>query len=222
MKKKIVISLVFILFLLLAELTVLASQELTLKALTDKETYSVGDKITFTVDWNEGMQAAGFTLEYDESKLKLESAEINDTFYNSDTEGLIKVNWASMEEVDYSKMTFVFKAISEGTATISITEAKAFADENLVSPSSYNINTFGTKQITIKAVEPTDDEEINKEPDKEPEKKPLDKENVMKDETTSKEKLPQTGMNTFVIFTTILIFVFGVVGFIKYKGLSEI
>ena len=218
MKKKKIITLLFTLFLLSIGLKVWASEELTLKALTDKETYSVDDKITFTVDWDKGMQAAGFTLEYDESKLKLESAEINDTFYNSDTEGLIKVNWASMEEVDYTKMTFVFKAIAQGTATISITEAKAFADENLISPSSYNINAFGTKQISINAVEPTDDKELEKEPDE----KPLDKDNVIKDETTSKEKLPQTGMNTFVIFTTIIIFAFGAVGFIKYKGLSEI
>ena len=222
MKNKTIITLVFILFLLLTELTVLASEELTLKALTDKETYLVDDKITFTVDWDKGMQAAGFTLEYDESKLKLESAEIKDTFYNSDTEGLIKVNWASMEEVDYTKMTFVFKATSEGTTTISITEAKAFADENLVSPSSYNINTFGTKQITINAADPTDDKETNNEPDKELDEKPLDKENVIKDETTSKEELPQTGMKTFVIFTITLIFAIGVVVFIKYRELSEI
>lgn len=152
MKKKILkTGVIAILIILLAQLTVFAAiDKLTLKTLTDKDAYTVGEKVTVTVDWTQGMQAAVFKVKYDASKLTFNSSNIAPSYYNTETAGIVSVNWASLEEIDFTKMTFEFTTKAAGKTTISV-EEPSFANGNLERPSSYDTTTAGAKEITINA-----------------------------------------------------------------------
>lgn len=151
MKKKIfktgVIAMVII---LLAQLTAFAAWTVSFKTLTDKDSYTIGDKVTVTVDWTDKAQAAGFDIKYDAEKLTFESANIASSNYNSGTSGVLSVNWASLDEIDFTKMEFVFQAKTAGKTTISVENGRGFGTGDLVSADDYNYAS-GSKEITINA-----------------------------------------------------------------------
>lgn len=151
MKKSVGKILILTMLLVLCTQIKLFAAQLTLVTRSDKDFYNLEENVIVTVDWAEAMQAASFTLKYDSTKLKFESANISDTYYNTETEGLVKVNWASMEEVDYTQMIFTFKAIGGGETQISVENPHSFANKDLVSPESIDCVTSGTKTITITA-----------------------------------------------------------------------
>lgn len=202
---------------------------LTLKVTTDKATYEMDDKVTVTVDWTEKMQAACYTIKYDAEKIQFESSNITDTFYNSEKLGEISINWASLEEIDFTNMTFTFKAIKAGEASVSIKEVQAFADSNLVKPTNYDISTSGTKTIMIEAKEGS---ELNPEEPSEPEGPGDNQITNNEDKNSEKQEdnslatnpLPQAGIKT-TIFIIIIIIVMGmlsVIFFIKNRKFSNI
>ena len=107
MRKNILkISIVAIIFILLIQITSFATN-LTIQTTTNGNVYSVGATVTTTIDWTEGMQAAGFTLEYNSTKLEFVEASIGENFYNISEPILnnetgeyvrsITVSWASFE-----------------------------------------------------------------------------------------------------------------------------
>ena len=214
LKKRINIIIVFtLIILLLIKFNVFAVEVLILKTLTDKETYSVNDVVTVTIDWKNGMQAASYTINYDSDKLEFKSANIAESFYNSTKAGELKINWASMNEEDFTKMTFEFITIKKGNANISVSNVEAFADGNIVSPDKYDFSTYGKKEINIKEeiFEENTDNENNNQGNK------TDKE----DNTIAEGVIPQTGINTAII-SFVSLSIMSIIGYVKYKKLSDI
>lgn len=196
------ILLLMLFFIATMSINVLANT-LTLKITTDETSYEIDDKIVITVDWTEKMQAASFTIKYNSDNLEFEVASIASTFYNTEKKGEIVVNWASMEEKDLTKMTFEFKAIKAGEVEISIKEVEAFADGNLVTPTSYEFTTLGNKNIIINSKD--ENQKNNKE-----------------DNTTASKIIPNTGIEKTILLVIIILFVCAVMGFAKYRRLSDI
>jgi len=234
------ILLFFILIISILQKSIFANT-LILKVATDKDEYKINDNIKVTINWDNKMQAASYKIKYDSSKLKFKSADIAESFYNSSKEGEITVNWASMNEEDFTKMTFEFTAIEKGNANIKISNVEAFADGNLVSPTNYDYNTYGDKTVIVKELKNSEASEDKEEDGN----KPSDNENVDEgeklpqtdkdkqennngngiennDNTTAEGKLPQTGLEKITILLISLLVIIGLVGFIKYKKLSDI
>ena len=148
MKNKLLKILSLVLFLVLLVHVNVQATTLTLTTATDKNNYIVGDVVTTTISWNTGMQAAGFTVEFDEEYLTFTEASIDDNYYKIGN-GKINISWASFDEIDFYNMTFKFSTIKEGNTQISVKNPYSFADGNLTSPDGYDCTTSGIKQISI-------------------------------------------------------------------------
>lgn len=105
-------------------------EKLNVNITTDKTSYNLGDKVTTTVNWDKGIQATDFEINFDSSKLKLESSSIDDDYYKLVEPGRILVSWASFEEIDIQEIEFEFSAIGDGQAEI-VVLPENFADGNL-------------------------------------------------------------------------------------------
>lgn len=231
------VSVLVLTIILLLQAGVLATiEKLTLKMLTDKDTYTVGEKVVATVNWTEEMESAGFNVKYDENKLTFVTLtdasgnKISDDFLNAESAGFISFNWFSMG-TKASKMVFTFEAKAEGKAVLKVEGASGFGYTNengeLASPNEYDTTTSGVKEITIvaKAVEeqpeeqqPADDkknESVNTNIDT------STSTTNKKDNTTASGKMPQTGAEN-IIFVIALITLVATIGFIKYRSLSDI
>lgn len=166
MKKKIFkTGVIAMAIILLAQLTVFAAWTVSFKTLTDKDSYTIGEKVTVTVDWTDKAQAAGFDVKYDAEKLTFESANIASSNYNSGTAGVLSVNWASLDEIDFTKMEFVFQAKTAGKTTISVENGRGFGTGDLVSADDYNYAS-ASKEITINA-------KVEQQPEQQPEQTPV-------------------------------------------------
>ena len=197
MKKKILkTSILLVALIMTLQLSVLAAVEkLTVGVGVAKNTVKVEDNVTVTVDWKEGMQAAVFKLKYDAEKLTFSKASIGASYYNAETEGVISVNWASLEEEDLTKMTFEFATKKEGKVEFEVTDAK-FADGELEEPEEYEC---GKVELTIeaKAIEPeTEEPKAPKEEQKEEQKEEPKEE--PKDTSKANGDLPYTGGETLI------------------------
>lgn len=228
--KKSIKILIFMLVLMISLQTRVFASTLTLIVTTDKENYKVSETINVTVDWKEKMQAASFKIGYDYEKLEFVSASINENFYNSKNAGEISINWASLEGTDLAQMKFQFKTLKEGETNIGIKEVSAFADGNLVTPTSYDISTSGTKTITVEAKDetnPNPENPENSEPPEEPDNNqvPSD-ENAnledQEDDSIAQIPLPKAGIETTMLITIIIIGMLSVVFFIKNRKFSDI
>lgn len=148
--KRSILKIVIFSFILIFSLHINSfANNITISTETTKHTYSLNENFYVTVNWVENMQASGFVLNYDATKIELVDAFLEEDFYNTDKRGKLVVNWASMDEVDFTNLPFLFKAIGVGDAEISIAEVMGFADENLVVPDNIDYKTKGTKTITI-------------------------------------------------------------------------
>ena len=143
--------------ILLVQLNIFASYNLTLETKTDATTYAVGGTVNVTVDWTEEMQAVGFILRYNSKKLSFEEAPISEDYYaisevtasgtSEDTYKDISVQWA--DGTSKTNITFKFKAIASGNATISVVNANAFSNANIQQPEQIDYTTKGSKTIKI-------------------------------------------------------------------------
>ena len=162
MKKTILrILIIAITCALLFQLNVSAGYSLTLETKTDATTYAVGGTVTTTVDWGHNLQAAGFTLRFNSTKLSFESASVNDNYYSiseptvdetsGDSYTNIIVSWTSLEEVDTTSISFQFKTLESGDTTILVSDASVdeFSNENLERPEQIDYTTKGSKTIKI-------------------------------------------------------------------------
>lgn len=165
----IILTIILVLFVQLTSFAALG--KITLNTKTDKNTYKVGDKVKVTIDWTKEVEAAGFVLKYDKSKLKFDSTSLGSNFYNADTAGKVLFNWAAFDGKALTKVYFVFTAKEEGSTEIFVEDARGFADENLDKATGY---AYKSKTIKISNV----DEDVKDEPDtndKENEIKPNNK-----------------------------------------------
>ena len=217
MKTVLKIMIIMIILSMTMSISVFAST-LTLKVTSDQSKYEVGDKVVITVDWTEKMQAASFKLKYDSDVLEFKSASIADMCYDTSTEGVISVNWTTVEEKDLTKMTFEFTALKTGSANISIKEVVEFCEGNLVRPTEYNFKTEGSVNISVN--KKSSSENNNTQNTKNIENT-VNGYNAKDNSTTNSTKLPNAGIKTLFIPITI-IGIIGVIGHIKFRRLSGI
>lgn len=162
MKRKIFkISIIAIICILLLQMNIFASNNITIETTTNGNSYAVGGTVIATVDWGVEMQAVGFTLRYNSTKLSLKETSVNDNFYNISDPILdeisgdyytdVGVNWASLDNNKKTNITFTFKTLASGNATIEVNNAEPskFANENLESPEQVDYTTKGSKTIKI-------------------------------------------------------------------------
>lgn len=230
MKNIIKAMLLFISIITIIPIVTFAST-LTLKVITDKSQYKVGDIVTATIDWKEKMQAASFVIRYDSDVLEFKSSSVEDTYYSTDTKGEILVNWFAMNDSELTNIKFEFKTLKIGNTDISIKNVDGFADGNIKSPTDYEYNSIG--KVNVVANSNNSSNEENKQNDNGSASNEKDNENAGKEtkkaystkeeesKTNANTKLPNTGVSTF-IFPILIISVFGIIGYIKYKRLSGI
>ena len=218
-QKKHIIFIILMLIFIISLRTKVFADTLTVAITSDKENYKIAETINITIDWKEKMQAASFKFEYDSNKLEFLSASINENFYNSKNAGEISVNWVSMQGEDLTQIKFQFKALKEGNANLSIKETPAFADGNLVSPTSYDISSVGTKSIVIEA-EQKATEQIDTE-NKENKNDEIKKEKSNEDASLATNVLPKTGSESTIFIIIIAIGILSVFFFIKNRKYSD-
>lgn len=177
-KQKRVLKIVIMLIVLLTPIISFATNETEEKKVifytnANNDIYNLGENVKVTVHWeshtgnltNYGdVQAIGFTLQYDASKLKFvdatfeEIAEdssvkqkpLEEDFYNAETPGTLILSKASLNDLDINSINLNFKTTAIGKAIIKLTEVDCVADGNLVSP---DIIDFTTNSLaTIKTV----------------------------------------------------------------------
>ena len=229
-QKKFIKLLIFALILIISLQARVFATTLTLTVTTDKDNYKVSETINVTVNWKENMQATSFKIGYDSDKLEFVSASINENFYNSKNAGEISINWASLEGTDLTQIKFQFKSLKEGKTDIAIKEVSAFADGNLVCPSSYDISTAGTKTIIIEAKNETNSKPATPQESKTPEEpdnsqNPNDEDKNLQnqeDNSLSPNPIPQTGIETTLLITIIIMAMLSAIFFIKNREFSDI
>lgn len=223
-QKKFFKLLIFACLLIISLQTRVFANTLTLTVKTDKDSYKVNETISVTIDWKENMQATSFKIGYDSEKLEFVSATINENFYNSKNAGEISINWVSLEGTDLTQIKFQFKALKEGEANVKIKEVSAFADGNLVSPTSYNFSSSGTKTITIKSTGETNSKPENDTASKgtSNNQKTNNKGKNQVDNSLASKPIPQTGIKATILITIIVLGILSVVLFIKNKKFSDI
>lgn len=213
-KKEFIKILIFALILIICLQSRVFSSTLTLNVTTDKDNYKVSETIDVTVDWKENMQATSFKIRYDSENLQFVSASINENFYNSKNAGEISINWASLEGTDLTQIKFHFKALKDGKTEVGIKEVSAFADSNLVSPTSYDISTAGTKTIIIEATDEAGNLEEPNDEDKNLENK--------EDNSLAPNPIPEAGIKITVLITIIIMGMLSAIFFIKNREFSDI
>ena len=154
------ISIIVVICILLINLNSFAAYNLMLETKTDGSIFAVGGTVTATIDWEQEMQAVGFKVRYNSTKLLFEGASVNENYYNisepisyetsNDTYRDISVQWADGNSK--TNMTFRFKTLEAGDANISIIEANAFSNQNLQQPEQINYTTKGSKTIKISSL----------------------------------------------------------------------
>ena len=137
-------SIIALILVLLMQITVFADTlNINIKANTAK--IKVGDKVTVTVYWDKGMQAADYILNYDSEKLEFVKTDLKDDYINN-TNGQVKTAWFSVDDKDKTKIEYTFKAKKSGTAELKTTVNGGFATGNLEMPTEY---TEGELQLNI-------------------------------------------------------------------------
>ena len=237
-RKTLKISILTIILVLFVQLTSFAALgKLILNIKTDKDTYKVGEKVTVTVDWSKEVESAGFVLKYDKDKISFSSTTLGANYYNAETAGKILFNWAAFDGKPITKVSFILEAKSEGNTTITIEEARGFADGDLEQATGYEYNnktitilkeqeniTGGSNKTEEDVNIPTTDTENKDNPTVEGTNKEEAKpSNKVEDSTTSKDdKIPQTGAETTILFLMMLVITLGITGVIGYRRLSDI
>lgn len=141
--KKISITLILLIISIFMISNVVLAYNLDLNLSTDKTDVKVGDKVTVTLTLSQGMQAADFSINYDNNLLQFENASLGKNFYSTKVPGKITCSW--FDTKDTTQFTFTFIAKSSGTARFTTT-TENFYNGNLQAASSYN---EGNLNITL-------------------------------------------------------------------------
>lgn len=140
MKKKLIFVTTLILILFS---TISLGNTLTLKLNADKKSVKKGDIVKISVNWDQNMQAADFSLTYDGKILKYLNSDVDEYCKICDNE--TQVAWFSMEDKDKTSLEFEFEAIGSGKTTVSTKINAGFADGNLNQPTDYNTDSIEIK-----------------------------------------------------------------------------
>lgn len=144
-KKKVIISLFLIMFIILIP-TMSLADTLNIDISIDKEDVKVGDIIIVKIAWNKGVQAADFSLNYNSKKLEYLESDIDAIYINNQTEsGELKTAWISVDDTDKNHIEYTFKVKKGGKLKFSTKINGGFAKGNLEVFDDYNNN-----ELTIK------------------------------------------------------------------------
>ena len=144
MKKKLLKTLIIALAIIIfTQITVFANT-LKLNLVADKNNLKINEEVKITVSWSEKMQAADFSIKYDQEKLEFVRSELADDFINSE-EGDLKTAWFSMDDVDKTKIEYTFKAKKAGKVELSTQINGGFATGELEMPTNYENATLTLK-----------------------------------------------------------------------------
>lgn len=138
------INIIFLLIILLTLTTSVYAATLNLDVTSNKEKVNVDDEIIITIDWQEGMQAADFILNYDSNKFQFININIEDTFYKVE-DNRIKIAWFSLDNTDKTSIDITFKAVESGKAKFETKIDGGFATGELVIPDNYNTGSVSVK-----------------------------------------------------------------------------
>lgn len=137
MKKKILeIMILMILSIICMQISIFAT-ELNLNVKAEKEKIEIGEEVKIIVSWDKGMQAADFSLLYDEKKLQYVSSELEEYFINNEN-GEVKTAWFSSDGTDITQIEYTFKAKKAGNVKLSTKINAGFATGKLDMPETYN------------------------------------------------------------------------------------
>ena len=205
MKKTLKILLISTIMLMI--LTVV-SNAFTMQANVDKATIKVGEEVVYTIKLDEKVVATNFNINYNSTSFELVGSNTQGLNV-AEKSGKIAAIYADLSGVGTDQLSIKFKAKAEITnAEFSIEDAKfrgVDKDTSYVGESIVGLNN--KTNITIQKVTNTDD---GKEED------------GKKDDTTSVDKLPNTGVGIGLALIIVLI-LFGMVNQkIKLKNLKDI
>ena len=144
MKKKIISVLIILIIILFSNISYAYVLTLNMECLENN--IKVGDEFEIKLDWKDGMQAADFSLYYDNDKVEYLGADIEEGFLQKNKE-FIKIAWFSTNNKDKTSITFKFKAIDEGEVEFETIISGGFATGNLKKPDRYENELF---EIQIK------------------------------------------------------------------------
>lgn len=236
MKNKIlIISTILVVIMSVFIGSVFALENLNISITTSNANAKVDDVIDIYVNWQEKMQAADYTLNYDSDKLEFISANISESNYSSDTPGKITICWYS-ESNGVAEMTFKFKVIGEGDANLSV-NPEAFANENLERPSECTSTPLVIKDIVKKedltptptptptatptaTPAPTVTPSQSPKPTEIPTINPI--EDNGEDSTLSETEIPYAGKEFTIFFAMIAIGIVSIVLSFKLKDLKDV
>lgn len=148
---------------------------------------NIGEYVTVHISWTspknstfnyEDVQAIGFTLKYDESKMEINTLEIEkrdetnasltnyekleEDFYNVKEEGTLVVTPISLNDKGILGIEIKFKLTDKGDATIKLTDVDCVANGNLISPDVIDFNTDNAVTLQIIAFGDVNlDDEVN-------------------------------------------------------------
>ena len=146
MKNKL-LKIIIVTIMLLMYLQVFSyASTLTLDIKADKEELEVGEEVKIIVSWNQGMQAADFSLLYDAKKLEFLGSDLEDYFINSQ-EGEVKTAWFSIDNQDKTQIEYTFKAIKAGMAKLETKINGGFSTGELQIPDKYEEGSLKIKVI---------------------------------------------------------------------------
>ncbi len=234
MKNKIlIISTILVVIMSVFIGSVFALENLNISITTSNANAKVDDVIDIYVNWQEKMQAADYTLNYDSDKLEFISANISESNYSSDTPGKITICWYS-ESNGVAEMTFKFKVIGEGDANLSV-NPEAFANENLERPSECTSTPLVIKDIVKKedltptptpTVTPTATPAPTVTPSQSPKPTEIPTINPIEDNgedsTVSETEIPYAGKEFTIFFAMIAIGIVSIVLSFKLKDLRDV
>lgn len=234
MKNKIlIISTILVVIMSVFIGSVFALENLNISITTSNANAKVDDVIDIYVNWQEKMQAADYTLNYDSDKLEFISANISESNYSSDTPGKITICWYS-ESNGVTGMTFKFKVIGEGDANLSV-NPEAFANENLERPSECTSTPLVIKDIVKKedltptptpTVTPTATPAPTVTPSQSPKPTEIPTINPIEDNgedsTVSETEIPYAGKEFTIFFAMIAIGIVSIVLSFKLKDLRDV
>lgn len=138
MKKIFKIFSIVLYVIIFMQITVHATS-LDLQIHSNEEKIKIGDEIKIKVSWNEPMQAADFSLNYNSKKVQYISSDLDDVFVNNQLEkGKVKTAWFSMDDTNKTEVEYTFKVIKGGKIKFSTSTEGGFATGNLETPKEYN------------------------------------------------------------------------------------
>ncbi len=178
-QKRILKTIILImLIVLLTPMTSFATNEteettVTVYTGTNTDVYNLGENVQVSVSWwskqgNTGswgnVQAIGFTLQYDESKLECVGGEVEEStgegitktipleedYYNSETPGTVVVSMVSFNDRDIYGININFKTKAIGQANIKLTNIDCMSNGSLISPNKIDFTT--NSLATIKTI----------------------------------------------------------------------